>query len=100
MEETRDWQPIETAPWGKWLLLWWVPVGDNPYAETVVKGQVVAPDDLYGPDPKPTKYWDGGHAGPKVDEEGCKALDRITHWMPLPDRPASRPLPTPPNTTT
>ena len=74
-----EWQPIETAPWGKWLLFWWVPVNDNPYAETVVKGQVIAPENLYEEGAKPTKYWDG-------HEE--RDLSRLTHWMPLPSPPS------------
>lgn len=76
-----EWKPIETAPWRKWILCWWTPVNDNPYAETVVKAQVVSPPDLYAEGAKPLTYWDGHEEFP---------IERLTHWMPLPEPPSAK----------
>lgn len=72
-------RPIETAPTNTWLLLWWTPVGRNPWAECWIKGQVSSR--------RPGKYWDGQYTD-LLGEEGYKDLARITHWLPVPPRPA------------
>jgi len=77
-----DWQPIETAPKDEWLLLWWIPVDGNKYAEGWIKGQVSSH--------RPGMYWDGQYTD-ELGEEGYKPLERITHWMLPPERPADRP---------
>jgi hypothetical protein len=78
----NEWQPIDTAPPGVRLLLWWIPVDGNVYAETCILGQLS--------DSKPGMYWDGQYPG-RDWEKGYKSLDRITHWMLPPERPADRP---------
>ena len=66
----REWQPIETAPWDKSLLLWWVPKDPNTYAECCVIG-VVCARDMEG-------QWYNGQLGNYQD------VKHVTHWMPLP----------------
>lgn len=66
------WFPIETAPKGARILLWWTPVDVNPFAECAIIGQVSAFE--------PGRYWDGQRGA--YDD-----LERITHWMPLPMGP-------------
>lgn len=80
-EETNKWQPIETAPWDKWILAWWTPADGNPWAETFAKVQIMSPTDLHADNPKPTHYWDGRGEWP---------IELLTHWMPPPERPADR----------
>jgi hypothetical protein len=75
-----EWKTIDSAPWNKWVLCWWTPVDGNPWAETVIVAQVMAPDDPCADDAKPTKYWDGHAEGP---------IHLLTHWMPLPSPPGS-----------
>lgn len=67
-----EWQPIETAPLEKTVLLWWRPIDDNPWAEACVIGQVSAHE--------PGKWWNG-QRGEYQD------LWHVTHWMPLPPGP-------------
>lgn len=89
------WQPIETAPWDKNVLLWWRPVAspeypqppenasplsNNRYAEACVIGQVCAPDQTNGWGQKPTKWWNG-QRGEQQD------IWHVTHWRPLPKAP-------------
>jgi len=66
------WNPIGTAPYDTALLLWWTPIDDNPLAEAVVIGSVSYREQ--------GKYWNGQLG---VYEN----LERITHWMSLPDPP-------------
>ena len=70
--EKCGWQPIETAPRGKWLQLWWRPKTENHYAETVVIGQVS----------DSTQTWWNGQRGEHQD------IWHITHWRPLPAPPS------------
>lgn len=67
-----EWQPIETAPLGKSVLLWWRPIDPNPYAEDVVIGTVSSHE--------PGMWWNGQRGE-------YQKLWHVTHWMPLPERP-------------
>lgn len=67
-----EWQPIETAPLDKTVLLYWTPVKPNQYAEACVIGQVSSYE--------PGTWWNG-------QRMTYEDLDRITHWMPLPPGP-------------
>lgn len=66
------WQPIDTAPIGKTILLWWTPIDDNKYAEAAVIGQVS--------EHEKGMWWNGQRAE-------YETLARITHWLPLPEVP-------------
>lgn len=76
-----EWKPISTAPPGAWLLLWWVPVDGNMFAEACINGQVSADGKT---------YWDGIYPGDDY-EKGYKPIERVTHWMLPPERPTDRP---------
>lgn len=80
-----DWQPIETAPLNKSVLLWWRPRADpayphsphaasplsnNKYAECCVIGQVSSY--MEG------MWWDG---------DQYQDIWHVTHWRPLPNGP-------------
>ncbi len=67
-----NWQPIETAPIGKTVLLWWRPKDPNPLAEACVIGQVSGWADA--------KWWNG-QRGEYQD------LWHVTHWQELPSLP-------------
>lgn len=62
-----EWQPIETAPSDKWILLWFVTV--NPANSGVVMAQISSRED--------GKLWDGH----------IYRDNRASHWMPLPEPP-------------
>lgn len=81
-----EWKPIETAPLGRTVLLWWVPrtdpsylhapedastLSNNRHAECCVVGQVSAHEK--------GKRWNA--RGEYED------IERVTHWMNLPNRP-------------
>ena len=70
--DMSDWKPIETAPQGTSILLWWRPVNGNIYAETAVLGQI-------------------GYGDHKGEWWNCRGeyqdVWHLTHWMPLPDPP-------------
>lgn len=70
----NQWQPIETAPEGKTMLLWWIPKDPNPYAEAIVIGQLSGYEEHEG------EWWD-------VQSGKYQSLKHITHWMPLPEPP-------------
>ena len=73
-----DWQPMETAPVAQRLLFWWRPVGDNPYSETVVLGQL-----LYGE-----------HAGQWFTDDGrYQSAEHLTAWQYPPPPPEDRQIP-------
>ncbi len=74
------WQPIETAPLDKRVLLWWTPVNGNKFAEAAIIGEVSSHF--------PGTYWDGGYQGADY-MAGYKPLDRVTHWMLLPPAPVT-----------
>lgn len=89
------WQPIETAPVGKWVLMWWRPRSDpkyprpadyasarsnNKYAECCVIGHVSLHDGMLTAGEKPKTWWNG-----QRQEE--QDIWHITHWMPLPSPP-------------
>lgn len=99
LPEARTWQPIETAPTGKSILIR-VPTSNAPNSKAVtVKGFFA---------PAGTQELDCDD-GDSVDEAGCNMVDAWfeesaerepyammltytpTHWMPLPDPPASAP---------
>ncbi len=83
-----DWQPIDTAPAGERVLMWWrpradpeyrarrpeaaSPLSDNRYAECCVIGEVSGYEK--------GKWWDG-RDGQYQD------LWHVTHWRPLPNGP-------------
>ncbi len=67
-----QWQPIETAPKDKNLLLWWIPRDGNRYAEAIIIGQVSFYEE---------GQWYNVQTGIYQD------IAHITHWMPLPDKP-------------
>ena len=67
-----DWQPIETAPLDKRLLLWWVPSDPNQWAEACVIGEISSHEE---------GQWYSGTTGTYQD------IKHITHWSPLPDKP-------------
>jgi hypothetical protein len=84
------WQPIETAPISRFVLMWWRPLSDprypvppeaastrsnNRYAETCVIGSIVDPKDF---DAKPSQWWDG---------KRYQDIWHVTHWQPLPEPP-------------
>ncbi len=71
----RQWRSIEDAPKDTSLLLWWIPRDGNQYAEACVIGQISSYE--------PGKWWNGQTA---THQE----VDRITHWMPLPNAPEER----------
>lgn len=94
LERRMQWQPIETAPVSKWVLLWWRPRDDpkyphpadyasdrsnNKYAECSVIGQVCWHDGMLTGE-KPNTWWNG-----QRQEE--QDIWHITHWMPLPEPP-------------
>lgn len=67
------WQPIETAPSDRSVLLWWRPKNDdNIYAEACIIGQVSSHE--------PGKWWNG-QRGEYQD------IWHVTHWMELPTTP-------------
>lgn len=77
-----EWKPADTAPYDTTVLIWWIPIGDNPWAQCVSIGQRC--------------FVQRPHAdeGCGVYEEGCwwsggryYAGKHITHWMPLPPIP-------------
>lgn len=68
-----EWQPIETAPLDKSVLLWWRPINENPHAEIVVIGHVSSHE--------PGKWWNG-QRGEYQD------IWHVTHWAPLPAGPS------------
>jgi hypothetical protein len=74
------WYPIDTAPEGVRVMLWWIPKGDNLYAEAVVIGRV------YGKDYEVEEWRHTWYAHSRY-----QSLDHITHWQPLPKRPKDRP---------
>jgi hypothetical protein len=82
-----DWQPIDSAPLGRSILMWWRPRADpkyphspeaasplsnNRYAECCVIGQVLAHEE--------GKWWDGR-------EGRYQDVWHVTHWRPLPEGP-------------
>jgi hypothetical protein len=67
-----SWQPIETVPKGKDVLLWWIPKDPNPYAEACVIGMVSAHE--------PGMWWNGQRGA-------YQSVSHVTHWMPLPESP-------------
>lgn len=68
-----SWQPIDTCPIDKAVLLWRMPINyDNPYAECCTIGQI--------PSHKRGVWWD-------VNECSYKSMKHLTHWMPLPSTP-------------
>lgn len=69
-EKPYEWQPIETAPLDTRILLWWRPIDDNPYAETVVCGQISSYEQGKWFNDR-SEYQDAWH---------------VTAWMPLPLR--------------
>lgn len=69
-----EWLPIEIAPLDKSILIWWVPIRLNPFAETCIIGQVSSH--------QPGKFWNPA-AGIYDD------LSRIKWWQPLPDPPTT-----------
>jgi hypothetical protein len=96
----HEWQPIDTAPTNKWLLLWWVPKTDpkyrypasyassrsnNKYAECCVIGQVCWHDEMMNGE-KPKTWWNG-----QRQEE--QDLAHITNWSYLPGGPADENAP-------
>ena len=70
--QESPWQPIETAPKDTKLLLWWVPVDGNKYAESAVIGTVSYHE--------PGTWWDGQRGE-------YQTLSHIRYWMPLPPPP-------------
>ncbi|MBU8921803.1 MAG: DUF551 domain-containing protein [Bacteroidales bacterium] len=71
-----EWQPIETAPVGVRLLLWWRPIDGNKHAETSLIGQV-----CYGE--YEGQWWN--------DQRGAyQDLWHITHWKLLPEPPEDK----------
>lgn len=67
-----EWQPIETAPLNKNVLLWWRPIDDNKCAECAVIGQI----SFY----EQGQWWNG-QTGTYQD------IWHVTKWMPLPTAP-------------
>lgn len=67
-----EWQPIETAPLNKNVLLWWRPIDDNKYAECAVIGQI----SFY----EQGQWWNG-QTGTYQD------IWHVTKWMPVPAAP-------------
>jgi hypothetical protein len=73
MTNDSQWLPIDDdAPRDVNLLLWWVPVEPNRFAEACVIGQISS----Y----QPGKWWNG-QTGTYQD------LNRVTHYMKLPAGP-------------
>jgi hypothetical protein len=69
------WEPMETAPVGKRLMFWWRPIGDNPYAEVAVFGQL-----CYGEE-----------AGKWFSDAGqYQSADHLTAWQFPPKAPDDR----------
>jgi hypothetical protein len=75
----RAWQPIETAPRDKRILLWWTPITPNKPAETVIVGEVSSYE--------PGCYYHGQDHSVMGSKIGYGPLKLITHWMPLPEAP-------------
>lgn len=83
-DSSLSWQPIDTAPLGVRVLLWWV--GDN--APLSAHGAIIAVVTYYEiGDPitaqpveplRAASYWDG---------TTYRDLAWVTHWMPLPQAP-------------
>ena len=68
-----EWQPIETAPKGEWVLAWFISINpENVHAHAVALVQICVHDE--------GQYWDGHNYHP---------LSLLTHWMPLPASPTS-----------
>lgn len=67
-----EWEPIQTAPLDKSVLLWWQPISPNPYAEACVIGQVSSTE--------PGNWFN-------VQTGNFQDLSHISHWQPLPARP-------------
>lgn len=65
------WKPIETAPLDKRILLWWRPIGTNPYAQTVVCGQI-------------SSYEEGKWFN---DRSEYQDVWHVIAWQPLPKAP-------------
>jgi len=81
-----EWQPIETAPKDKQVMLWWRPKSPNRHAEAVVIGQISSWEE--------GKWWNSQRGE-------YQGIWHITHWRPVPEAPADAgthrlPLPEPP----
>lgn len=66
----NEWQPIETAPRGPWVLLWWPSITDCALVGYVLSGRWKCPIGSFD-----------GYT------EGEDNLAGPTHWMPLPEPP-------------
>lgn len=72
-----SWQPIESAPLDKSLLLWWQPIQPNVHAEGCVIGQVSSHEPGNWYNPQTGQFQDLWH---------------IRYWQPLPAPPSSQRL--------
>lgn len=91
-----EWQPIETAPVGKWILMWWISANpENTAAHCAMVGQVspYRPDSSRVSD-KPEYIWNPAamscsHNYDPMNDTGYQPIAIVTHWMPLPAPPVN-----------
>jgi hypothetical protein len=76
LEAQDGWQPIETAPLDKSVLLWWVPIDGNKLAECAVVGQISSHET--------GQWWNGQTAQ-------YQSISHVTRWMLLPSAPVFAP---------
>ena len=83
MSDEMNWQPIEKAPYGRWLLVW-LHLPKNPAASMPVIAQRVCIEQ-----DEPESY------GERRRTVGCwwangryYAAGHVSHWMALPEAPS------------
>lgn len=76
------WQPIETAPYGKWII-GWLFLPKNPQASMAMPVQRVHED---SPDADELAIGEGPAAWWSANGM-YYAKEYVTHWMPLPEPP-------------
>lgn len=76
----NEWQPIETAPFDKWVILWFISINpSNKYAHFPVIGKVVYEIDCDGREIDSLTVW--------ASDSRYKPFEVFSHWMPLPQPP-------------
>ncbi len=77
-----EWKPISECPWGKRVLMWWIPVDDNKYAEAAIICQLVH----YDKDGKEDDIYADGYRPHRViaDNGMWYEIERVKGWLPLP----------------
>lgn len=81
----HDWQPRDAAPYDALVMVWWLPINDNPYAESWTIGSRVfhegEPLQTEQGEAKTDNWWiSGRYYEPR----------HVSHWRRLPVPPMSR----------